>query len=80
MIDKCIELGLVRSFEELKDEDEKEEIILSHAGLTNALLKEMENVLVLLMFNEEVEDKETGVYFSTQIYKIVDKKEVSIVK
>jgi hypothetical protein len=44
-------LGIVRSLEELKDEDEEEESLLSQAGLTSALLKELDKVLVLLMFN-----------------------------
>lgn len=80
MINKCLDLRLVHPFEALKNEDEDEEIILKHAGLSKALLKEFNNLLVLMIFNEKPEDKETGVYFSTQVCKIIDRKEIGRTK
>lgn len=69
-------MRLVHPFEALKKEDEEEEIILKNAGLSKALLKEFDNLLVLMIFNEKPEDKETAVYFSTQLGKIIDRKEI----
>ena len=36
---KCSELGLLVPIEELKDEDEEEDLVLASAGLSKALLK-----------------------------------------
>ena len=55
-------------------------MILSNAGLTNALIKEFDNILAVMMFNEREEDKETGVELAKELYKIVDKKELSKIK
>lgn len=52
-------------------------MILSHGGLCGALAKELENVVVVMMFNEQAEDRETGVYFSQQLFKLIDRKEIS---
>lgn len=76
MIKKCLDLRLVHPFEALKKEDEEEEIILKNAGISKALLKQFDNLLVLMIFNEKPEDKQTGVYFSTQICRIIDRKEI----
>ena len=36
---KCSELGLLVPIEELKDEDEEEDLVLASAGLSKVLLK-----------------------------------------
>jgi hypothetical protein len=54
---KCIELDIVIPFEELKHEDEEEDVVLGAAGLSKALLKEFTNLLVLFTFNERPHDK-----------------------
>lgn len=67
----------MHNFEELKEEDEEEEVILEKAGLAKALLKELENGVVLLIFNESEEDKQTGEYFGKELFKLVDRKEIA---
>lgn len=47
---------------------------MKNAGISAALIKELESVLVLLIFNEEVEDRKTGVYFAKQLHKFIDRK------
>ncbi len=49
-------------------------MILKSAGLSKLLLSEFENILVLMIFNERPEDKETGVYFAQQISRLIDRK------
>ena len=44
------------------------------------MLKEFDNLLVLMMFNETEEDKQTGVAMAKELYKVVDRKELTILK
>lgn len=48
--------------------------MMKNAGISAALIKELESVLVLLIFNEEVEDRKTGTFFAKELNKFVDKK------
>lgn len=47
---------------------------MKNAGICAALLKELDSVVALLIFNEEVEDRKTGLYFAKELNKFVDKK------
>lgn len=52
-------------------------MILDHAGLSKSLLKELENILVLMIFNEKPEDKETGIFYAKEVCKVIDRKEIA---
>ena len=77
---KCRELGLLVPLEELKDEDEEEDLVLGSAGLSKALLKEFDNLLLLVAYNDREEDRESGKFMAKQLGLIVDRKELNSTK
>ena len=50
-------MGILVDFEALKGEDEEEEVIIDYAGISKACLKELDDALVLMVFNEKEDDK-----------------------